>query len=349
VKRQIAGFFERLRSAHEKAARTVGERTLSLRIAGHPVSIRAAGGVLADKMLRSLRHLAAEPGTGLTIRAWETAASGVAPPPPAWPAESFGPRGRIGGFDDPRIRVAYQMGADALSLVDLEGGEAVYWVRDAESLPAFEGASPFRIILNWWFGELGLRFVHAGAVAGAGAGALLIGSGGSGKSSTAAACLASPELSFLSDDYCLFDSDDPPRIHSLYSSAKLGQDSVRRLSSRLDWFGAPDDEDGEKRIFYLQERLPGRLAKEAPLSAILLPRVQGGRDSALRPIPQAEAFRALAPSTLFQLPGDDQGLVTAAADLVRRVPSYRLDLGEDVEGILDAIRPILVRRERGRC
>jgi hypothetical protein len=62
------------------------------------------------------------------------------------------------------------------------------------------------------------------------------------------------------------------------------------------------------------------------------------------PISPVEALKALAPSTLFQLIGASQKDLRAMAELVRKVPCYRLELGTDLAAIPRAIEQLLLRQ-----
>jgi hypothetical protein len=50
---------------------------------------------------------------------------------------------------------------------------------------------------------------------------------------------------------------------------------------------------------------------------------------------------ALAPSTLFQLPGASTAAIKTMAVLAHRVPGYVLELGKDIEKIPEAILGLL--------
>jgi hypothetical protein len=168
---------------------------------------------------------------------------------------------------------------------------------------------------------------------------LLVAKGGSGKSTTALACLAHG-LSYVGDDYCLVRLD-PPFAHSLYCSAKLRDDSVRRLP-HLRAAAAPDlRRDDEKAVFVLDRARGARIVPGLPLRAILLPRVTHAEPTRLRPAGAREALQALAPSTMSQLPGADARSVAIMTALVRQLPCYHLDLGPELSGIPPVIARLL--------
>jgi hypothetical protein len=84
----------------------------------------------------------------------------------------------------------------------------------------------------------------------------------------------------------------------------------------------------EKGVAILSELVPQQMATSFPLRAVIVPRVAGGI-SRLRRIRGGEALRALAPTTLLQLPGGGASAFAEVADLVRRLPAWSLELGDD--------------------
>jgi hypothetical protein len=183
--------------------------------------------------------------------------------------------------------------------------------------------------------ESGVQLTHAAAVGGANGAALLVGPGGSGKSTTALGCLRS-SLRYLADDYCLVDSSPEPVVHSLYNSGKVGvRDEARFGWLRPAWAA----QDVEKALYFLYPTLEHRLVSELPLRVILVATVTGRPETTLTPVSGMEALRAVAPSTLLQLRVgvDSTRAMTRMADVARRLPAYRLGLGTAVDQIPETI------------
>lgn len=106
--------------------------------------------------------------------------------------------------------------------------------------------------------------------------------------------------------------------------------------------------EGEKAMLFLHRHYPERLLAALPLKAILVPRFADGPATGICPAASALAFRALAPSTMFQLPGNGRAAFEGLARLVRAVPAYEIALGTDIGAIPDAIRRFLDDPARGR-
>jgi hypothetical protein len=85
---------------------------------------------------------------------------------------------------------------------------------------------------------------------------------------------------------------------------------------------------------------PGGLRAALSVCAVIVPRIRGGRAS-LRRVGPAETLRALAPTTLLQFPFGDRAAFGSLAALVRRVPCFGLDVGDDPSELAAAVQQAL--------
>ena len=273
---------------------------------------------------------------------WDSASSGVPPVRPPWQMDTYTPRGDLRGHANRRICAAFSLGTCTLSMLDRERGLGHYWMHDARLLPPWEQAAPLRTILGWWAADDGAQLAHGAAVGVGDDAVLLVGRGGSGKSTTALACL-DRGLRYAGDDYVLLRANGgaPPTVHSLYRTGKLRpQDLALRLPNlqpRRGRFAAPDY---DKEILLLGDDHRDRLADDLTIRAILIPCVCPS-GTALRPASAIEVLKALAPTTLFQLPGAGKESLQTMAALVQKIPGYRLEIGPDLDEVVAAIRNLL--------
>ena len=86
--------------------------------------------------------------------------------------------------------------------------------------------------------------------------------------------------------------------------------------------------------------MPGSLRESLPVRAVIVPRIRGGH-ARLRRVSPAEALLALAPSTVFQLPFDDGAALASLAAVVRQVPCFALDVGDDMAELASAVEQTL--------
>jgi hypothetical protein len=156
---------------------------------------------------------------------------------------------------------------------------------------------------------------------------LLAGAAGSGKSTTALAGVLAG-LDYAGDDYVVLNlADEPPSAHSLYGTAKFAPATMTLLPELADGFGTVAGADGEKLVVDLAGTWPSRMRAAVPLNAIVLPTVRGQSRPQLVPCSAARALRALAPTTINQLPSVGGSALAPLGELVRRVPAYSLELG----------------------
>jgi hypothetical protein len=314
-------------------------------IAGTSVALEFASTSMWAALTPALAHLAVPPDAEttaptLTVRLWDSASTGL--PAPPRPAEREGPAGAILHAYEPPRRMVYQPGLEALSVFDEDAAEAWHWVADVSAQPDWNLASPVRQILFWWLSRHGCLQLHGAAVGKTPGGVLIVGKGGSGKSTVALACLGT-DLLYAADDYVGVTLEPSPRIHSLYSSGKLDARELQtRLPRLLPLVANPDRLDREKAIVYVDEHFPDQTTLGFPLRAVLVPAICAGRrESRISETSRLSAFTALAPSTIFQLHTAGREALSAMSRLVETVPCFGLELGSDVRGIPHVIRGLL--------
>jgi hypothetical protein len=335
----LAGeYLKALRVRLDLAAAAAGgfvERDLEM--AGLRLRLRCAGAAMAESLLPPFEHLAVDHGDrrpDLTIGLFDVASTGVEPPPPVWPALEVDPGANpIARLQSAEACVLAAAGSGAITAADPRTGEAVFHVADAAAIPSTERAAPLREAINLLMSERRRWMTHAGAVGAGGRGALLVGAGGSGKSTLSLSCaLAGMEI--VADDYVLLETG-PAVAHAMQSTAKLTRDSARRLELPAAALG-PDGfeatmEGPEKALVEIAALAPGRLSSRLRIGVLVAPSVARLAEPALEPISPGGALRALAPSTIMQSSTRRPEVLAALGRLVREVPAYRLGLAEDPE------------------
>ncbi|MBW4576544.1 MAG: hypothetical protein KME08_14815 [Aphanothece sp. CMT-3BRIN-NPC111] len=322
-------------------------------IGSYTICLSFAGTGLVSQLTPAFAHLETMPTEtpALTVCLWDSASTGIKLPllvsslislvRSRW-QEHLDIRGEIKGYNSDRFRTVFQWPA-TLSVLDLQQNLAIYWVDAAAELPYFERGSPLRTILNWWLENRDRQCVHAGAVGTPTGGVLLAGKGGSGKSTSALACLKS-ELLYASDDYCLVASDPIPYVYSLYNTAKLkGATDLERFPLLANKFNNLDRLEEEKAMIFLAEHFPEKVVAGFPIKAVLVPRVTGKKDTILQRASAGAALAALAPSTIFQLPSAGKQTFQMLAKLVKAVDCYYLNLGTDIGQIPQIISQLLTQ------
>ena len=338
--------FGALLDAADVASKRLGVCSETFELAGRVICLESAGpGVLAA-LAPAFAHLPrADAGApvDLRIRLFDTASSGVSLP-------DLGlTRVASSGADQQVITPIISDGGEsfvlhgyeqAVSYLDHVAGQAVLAVADAGAIPPWDRACPLRALLTWWFAPQGLLLAHGAAVGSEDGAVVLVGRGGSGKSTTSLACLAGG-LGFLGDDYVLIDPE-ASRVWSTYGSAKLAPEHLERYPDLL----RPDEPLAQDPIaakavgWPLRDRPTARVLS-APIRAFVVPSVVGGPICELVPQSASRALMALAPLTMFQIPGDQRLAFELASAVVRAVPSLELRLGDDMSTAAAALAGFL--------
>jgi hypothetical protein len=315
-----------------------------LMVAERSVRLRFAGPALVEPMSGVLSHLEATVSGPMaaTVLLWDAASTGVALPPVQWRPSDLDDHGqsrgsRVRGWDDESIFTLHDQDYGAITIFDLASRTAIFATLDARAVPLYEKAAPLRVVLHWALAEPARHLLHAGAVGGRAGGVLIAGKSGSGKSTLALAC-AEAGLGYAGDDYVLVDVRGAvPTAHALHSTVKLDPDGVgRRPDLNLSALER-DPTDSGKIVVDLARHRRNALVKSIAVRAVALPRVAGGRETVVRRVAGAEGLRALAPSTVLQHFGHQESGMATVAELTRRVPAYRMDLGRDIDSAVAAV------------
>lgn len=342
---------ETLRHALRRAEASGGDfshdpHEFFFRLAGRIFRLRFAGSDLAPLITPAFAHLVCEPADEpeLTISIWDDPSTDTSVCPPT--------AGLGHGLERPlvflrsgQVEAAQDTTSGLLWAINHSRRLALFRIVTPEQLPVWERAAPLRRILHWWATGQGLQLVHGAAVGTIDGGVLLVGRGGSGKSTCALACLEAGLL-HAGDDYCLIEGGDLPRLHSCYSTAKIDR-------QRAGWFpgfesaisDAPVEVDG-KAVLFLNDEFPRRLTEGFRLNNVVVPRITGGGNHSLTPLSAVGALKALAPSTIFQFPGAGAHTLARLADFVSRVPCHSLELGPDVDRLPSVIHGLLGESSR---
>ena len=324
------------------------------RIGGHDVCVRTIPEQDARRLRPALGHLVfPEPpasAAGLIISAWNGATPSAAPVladllrrlRANWCAEC-GPRGEVLELHSVGISAIYNAGPNVLTVIDFERNRGWLLKLDDDAFPYWEVGSPFRFLLHEWFAARGLQYVHAAAVGTEKGGVLLVGKGGSGKSTTALLCAAAG-MQYAGDDYCLIDPTHA-WAHSLYNTGKLkGTEDYARLPELKGLSTNPDsfERGGDgKGVYCLDEIWPDRVVAGMPLRAIVVPRITGETATRVEPCSPFEAMVAMLPSTVAQLPAASNDDCDRMVALAEKLPAYLLHLGTDIRGIPATLTTLL--------
>jgi hypothetical protein len=211
-------------------------------------------------------------------------------------------------------------------------------------LSLFERGKPFHFLLSVWHSDLGMMVVHAGLVARDGQGVLFPGMGGAGKSTTALASVRHG-FDYLAEDYVALERAADGRFvgHSIYSSTWLETEHHQERFDDLSHHAQGGSGPGEdKDMLHLSDLYADRMADQATIRALALPRIVDTNQSRWRPARKGEALRTAAPSSMLCLiPRPDPRSLERIVSLIEQVPCFWLELGRDVETIGTSMSELL--------
>lgn len=290
-------------------------------IDGFLIEVVSSSEKFGTVMTKALAHLAVDRSTysaDLRIEIY----TGPRPEFFTWIQDSFGYQ--VQRIQTDAYMCLYNPGLEhsspTLSFFDATTNRAIFWISDSDQIPWYEMATPFRTIFHWFFQRHGVEVVHSASIGKNEKGILLVGKGGSGKTSTALTVLQKEGLGYAGDDYVLLKMSPVPIVMSLYSTAKIENTSLK---------------GDEKEVRFVSDTHPEKIVKQFSISAVVLPVVAHAQMTTWSKVHSAHALMALAPSTIFQLQPEDtrNDSFSTLAELVSMVPSFQLQLGTQAKEI----------------
>lgn len=341
----LDSFYATASREYDRAVEHEGLVERRLRFADRTVRLLFAGVRMADALLGALAERTdnSNADAHATVALWEADACPGGSAPFPWRWEDVAPGGLVRGPDSDGVVAVHETCSGALTLIHSAGLPILHRVPNSATVPWWERAAPLRPSLFWALGGESQHLVHAGAVGDDRGGVLLVGARGSGKT-TAALAAMNRGLSLVADDYLLLNAGTPLEAVSLYNTASVadGPDTGSAAGTSAVGKAAVGNVAQEKTVLDLRALAPGSLRESLPVRAVVVPRVRGGQ-AQVRRLSPAAALRAWAPSTVFQMPFDDGAVVASLAAVVRRVPCFALDVGDDEAELAAALVEVLER------
>jgi hypothetical protein len=237
-------------------------------------------------------------------------------------------------------RDPYNNPAEPCTLFNPRTGVGVQWVTSLAHLPPWDAGSPFRLLIHWAVAQRGKRMMHAGSLVSRGRAMLLVGEGGSGKSGTTLAGIASG-LQTVGDDYVVVTADPLPRVHRVHQLLKEDPAGMKRVLGpratekplALNWQGKVEIDP--------ELHFRGCMADSADVVALVVPHIAQADETTFEPLRPQDLFRHAAASMWQQLPGAQKSGFIFATALTRRVPTWRMNLSRDPLEIGNAVRRFL--------
>lgn len=268
------------------------------------------------------------------------------PAPAPWDTEAgFSARAFDAVLVAEGLRGFYHHDAPSWQIFDPATGRGVYSLPEPLAVPPWERGAPLRLFMHWAYAASGRRFAHAATLGLDGRGVLLVGGSGSGKSGTTLSGVLHG-LTSVGDDYVMLERNGPIVARALFRTFKQDAPGLDRVglrpenlpSAELNWAG--------KYEFDAAALVPGGLVDTLAIDAIVIPEITGGLTTEIVPTSSHMAALRLAPSAVFQLPGDREGGFHFFSELARSLPAYRARVGRDPADVAAAFRRLFAELPR---
>ena len=216
--------------------------------------------------------------------------------------------------------------ADSLRGVDYRNN-TYYLLSNPSTQPKWSIAThPFAKVCFLWAQQHDLLMLHAAAVGVDGRGVLIVGHGGTGKSTLTCTCLADG-FDFISDDYCLLSATGVRTVYPIYTNVSLNPDSLAKLTMYKPFEILPMQ--AEKRAFEVSET---KIKPSLPVEAIILPQVTDNIEPEIKSDQTSKALGQLVYSTTKQLGRfRETEFVQKLAQRLLGMPVYRFSLTKDLQ------------------
>jgi hypothetical protein len=329
-----------------RAAAPALYREQRFRVAGSTLQIETVGHRIHEFVAAALRHLADQgakryPNT-LRVRLWDADDTGVSSPLGSPSGDPDHPE-TIALSDDGRVVTDHR----GQWIAVLDRSVPAVWGCAAMRAPRpllHDYGKPLQTLLAVWCHDLGAPPVHAGMVALGDRGVLLGGTGGSGKSTTALACLEAG-FTFLGDDRIVLQQDGNRFVgHSLFNSVLIDAGQLQHFPRLAHHAIAAAHARERKPLAFLADVYSRQTRASATVCAVALLRVARAGRTGVRPARTAEALLHIAPSSLILPLGPGARGMARMAELLRAVPSYWVDLGTDLSDVAAAVASLLEGR-----
>lgn len=338
-KTEIEQYIHYLKQQTQKVFQTQDASLITnYRLLGKRIRIRHTSIKLMEQFAIPLAHrqIDVEGQADFTIDVWDSHTSKVTFSKPY----SFLEYDHIYDLDVNQSNILFWYDNQSLILFDQANNHAIWAMSDYRLLISHMFTSPFLVLFNLWGLKQGATIVHSAAIGKNNQGALLVGPSGSGKSTTSLICLRDG-FQFIGEDYCIVHSEEC-YVENVYNTGKLTEWSAQHLPELLEhtWFAA--GEVNEKTIMSFYPHYQSQLIDRIPLKVIILPKVTSNRETTWQKISPALGLQAMAPSTIFQLQiTSGRKQFKWMADLARKIPSYNLLLGTDINQVSSTISDLL--------
>ncbi|CAK0773056.1 conserved hypothetical protein [Gammaproteobacteria bacterium] len=295
------------------------------------------GSTLAEALWAPFAHLrlddARDQTPALTVEVWASPAlsDDVPTAPHPW--------GLV--VDDPEHRLFHDWRPESDMVLDVRAGRIVGRMEAPSRWQPDQWARPLHRLMAGVLSHAGIVMLHAALVGSGGDAVLLAGAGGSGKSTTALACLFAG-LDLLGDDTIAVAIHDQEVIgYSLYATALANPFYLGQHGFDCERFAPQTLANEDKPLWRLPPAPPWNRIR-----AILLPCIGGTGRTVIEPARSGDFLRAAAAHSTFVNIQNRYQAMEVMAEMAKRLPVWRLTLASDPAEVVARVRDFIGTRGR---
>ena len=234
-----------------------------------------------------------------------------------------------------RHLIDFDPGGRMITVIDPDIAQVNVCLSSIDYLPHWERAAPLRSAINWILRQQDIHLLHAAAVSDTRGGALLLGAGGAGKSSASLRCYQAG-MTYLGDDLCAIQAGAIPRVFNVYGTAKTVWSDLEKFQDLQTLLISQPD--SLKAIYALNQASTNTIGASSNLRVLLLLDRSLPVGTVRRANP-AKAVAIAASSTGSFIPGSrEQPMLSALADIARRLPVLSISLGEEPQQVAALVK-----------
>jgi hypothetical protein len=339
--------FQRTSEAFNATQNTI---SYTIQLAETFVRLNFAGDQLVSFFLPAIEHLLLKDNLvdcSYKIDIWDSVNTGIDFPQAPCGIDNIEMRGEISGFLNDRFESAFFTHSRILSFIDHDNMYGVVCLVDPFEIPAFELSCPFRGIFSWILRRINIIMIHAASIGTIDGSILIGGNSGAGKSSTALRCLIAG-LSYHGDDICAVSIiSGVPKVYGVYSSGKVLSVDFARFpelgKSNYEHF----EELYDKKLFFLNRYFDSQIQKVGLIKAIIIPEQNINTEIGFEIIPKAKVLSIISSSSKLLLPNAGNESYQVLSDILRQVPCFKLNLGNDPSKIAGTLKSFISQIIKG--
>lgn len=309
--------------------------TLDLKIASVAIQLKATNPSLLSIFSSAIEHHRVACGhPKILIRLWSAADAAIERPRmPEAIRQRVIRRCKDLAPGEPHL-IDFDPGGRMITVINPDIAQVNVCLSSIKYLPNWERAAPLRSALNWILNQQDIHILHAAAVSDTSGGALLLGAGGAGKSSAALRCYQAG-MTYLGDDLCAIQACSTPRVFNVYGTAKTVWSDLEKFQ---DLQTLLISQPGSLKAIYALNKAPTNTIGASSDLRVLLLLDRSLPVGTVRRGNPAKAVATAASSTASFLPSSGQPMLSALADIARRLPVLSVSLGEEPQQAAALVR-----------